>query len=87
MSVKFKKLILVFLFICPSIAWGLFKGGKIEVVQDTVQKTCGKSVSSDEALRWVKELFLNCVPSSKVVLEANCTVLCLKANTGAVIGQ
>jgi hypothetical protein len=79
------------LFIClffgSSVGRSLGSTSKIELVQDTVQKTCGKSVSSDEALRLVKELFLNCIPSSKVVLEANCAVLCLKQNAGAVIGQ
>ena len=68
-------------------SWSVAKAGKIEVVQESIQKSCGKSISSDEALRLVKDLYLNCVPNSKVEIEEKCQVACLKINSGSVVGQ
>jgi len=61
--------------------------GKVEDVQAAVKKSCAKDVPGDEALRLVKNLFLSCVPGSKVELDGGCKVDCLKENSGAVVGQ
>ena len=60
--------------------------GKVEDVQAAVKKACSKDVTSADALRLVKIVFLNCVPGSKVDAEG-CQVDCLKENSGAVVGQ
>ena len=60
--------------------------GKVESVQEAVKKACSKDVPGDEALRLVKNLFLSCVPGSKVDVDG-CKVDCLKENAGAVVGQ
>ena len=63
------------------------QAGKIEAVQDIVKKECGKVLASEEALRLVKELFLSCVPSTKVEIQGLCKVSCLRENAGVVVGQ
>lgn len=60
--------------------------GKVESVQEAMKKACSKDVPNDEALRLVKNLFLSCVPGSKVDIDG-CKVDCLKENSGAVVGQ
>lgn len=59
--------------------------GKIEQVQEAMKKACSKDVSQDDALKKVKDLFLTCVPGSKVDVDG-CAVQCLKENSGAVVG-
>jgi hypothetical protein len=60
--------------------------GKVEDVQTAMKKACGKDVPNDEALRFVKDLFLSCVAKSKVDI-AGCKVDCLKGAGGAEMGQ
>lgn len=60
--------------------------GKVEDVQSQMKKDCSKDVSSADALRLVKDLFLGCTPGTKVAVEG-CQVNCLKENAGAVVGK
>lgn len=78
------------LFLFPVMASFLLLGGvahagKVEDVQGAVKTACGKDLASADALRLVKDLFLNCTPGAKVDVEG-CQVKCLKDNTGAVVG-
>ena len=59
--------------------------GKIEDVQAAVKKACSKDMEQADALKKVKDLFLTCVPGSKVDVDG-CAVPCLKENSGAVVG-
>jgi hypothetical protein len=61
--------------------------GKVESVQVAVKTQCDKEINSDEALRLMKDLYLACVPNTKVDVEGLCKITCLKNNTGAVVGQ
>lgn len=64
----------------------LAHAGKVEDVQGQMKKDCSKDVSSADALRLVKDLFLSCTPNTKVAVEG-CQVSCLKENAGAVVGK
>lgn len=64
---------------------GVANAGKVEDVQSAVKAACSKDLPSADALRLVKDLFLNCMPGSNVDVEG-CQVKCLKDNTGAVLG-
>lgn len=59
--------------------------GKVEEVQTAVKNACSKDMDSGAALKKVKDLFLTCVPGSKVDVDG-CAVPCLKQNSGAVVG-
>lgn len=61
--------------------------GKPEDIQAEVKKTCGKDISSEEALRLVKQLYLSCVEGTKVEVNSGCSVNCMKSAGGKVIGQ
>ncbi|MFZ3230390.1 MAG: hypothetical protein WA160_09305 [Pseudobdellovibrio sp.] len=64
----------------------LAHAGKVEDVQGAMKKDCQKDVSSADALRMVKDLFLSCTSGSKIAIEG-CQVTCLKENAGAVVGK
>lgn len=59
--------------------------GKVEEVQAAVKTSCSKDIDQGDALKKVKDLFLTCVPGSKVDVDG-CSVPCLKQNSGAVVG-
>ena len=61
--------------------------GIIESVQGIIKNKCAKELASDEALRLVKVLYLNCVPKTKVEVFDSCMVECLRENTGGLVGQ
>lgn len=65
-------------------AWSTAHAGKVEDVQAEVKKSCGKDISSEDALRYVKDLYLNC-KGGTVDLEGGCKAKCLAG--GAVVGQ
>lgn len=80
-----KKIILFPVVTSFLLIGSLAHAGKVEDVQAAVKSACSKDVGSADALRLVKDLFLNCTPGSKVDIEG-CQVKCLKDNTGAVVG-
>ncbi|HEX7674775.1 MAG TPA: hypothetical protein VF412_11425 [Bdellovibrio sp.] len=61
--------------------------GKTEDIQAEVKKVCGKDISSNDALRLVKQLYLACTEGTKVEVEAGCSLNCMKSAGGKVIGQ
>jgi len=63
------------------------RAGKAEDIQAEVKKVCGKDMSSADALRHVKDLFLGCTEGTKVDVEAGCTLNCMKSAGGKVVGQ
>ena len=54
--------------------------GKIDEAQKAIQLACKKNISNAEALRFVKDLFMNCNPGAEVDIDG-CNVKCLKTNT------
>jgi len=60
--------------------------GKVDDVKAALKSQCSKDVADSDALRMVKELYMNCTPDTKVDIDG-CKVTCLKANAGAVVGQ
>lgn len=61
--------------------------GKVETVKEVLLRDCKMKVSDEEALRYVRDLFLVCIPRSKVTIKDNCVVRCLKPNPGVVVGR
>ncbi len=61
--------------------------GKVESIQEVIEKECKKKISYEEALSMIRPLYLTCVPGTKVTVYEICQVKCLKSNAGAVIGR
>lgn len=62
-------------------------GGKIETVKEVLVAQCNITISDEEALRYIRLLYLSCIPDSEVDLRDNCSVRCLKTSPGMVIGR
>lgn len=61
--------------------------GKVESIQEVIDKECRKKISYEAALSLIRPLYLTCVPGTKVTVYDSCQVKCLKSNAGAVIGR
>ncbi|UOF01393.1 hypothetical protein [Bdellovibrio reynosensis] len=61
--------------------------GKIETVKEVLMAECNMSVTDEEALRHIRQLYLSCIPDSEVDIREGCTVKCLKTSPGMVIGR
>lgn len=61
--------------------------GKVESIQEVIDKECRKKISYETALSLIRPLYLTCVPGTKVTVYDKCQVKCLKSNAGAVIGR
>lgn len=77
-----KQLLFVVLFLTGSVTFA----GKVEDIQGAVKTQCKKELSSADALKLVKNLFMSCTSGSDVDVDG-CKVKCLKANDGAVVGK
>lgn len=78
-----KKIVIVLTVLLAGLS---AEAGKVENVQEEVKKSCGKDITSDEALKMVKSMYLSCTPGTKVDTDLGCKVQCLKENSGAVVG-
>jgi hypothetical protein len=78
--------ILVAIFSTLILSTNAAHAGKVEDVQAAMKQACSKDVSSADALRLVKQLFLSCTPGQKTDVDG-CSVTCLKGNAGSVVGQ
>ncbi len=87
----------VFLSFRKALLFAIFSGillesssswaGKVEGVQTILLQQCRKAVTQEEALYWVRVLYLTCVPEASVRIDATCEVKCAKQNTGVVLGK
>lgn len=78
-------ILLVSSFFCLTSSFA--HAGKVEIVQRTVKVQCGQDLATEEALQLVKELYLNCVPDTKIEVNEKCSVVCLRENIGVVVGR
>jgi len=69
-------LIVALSFFAPAVF-----AGKVDVVRSVLKKECKKNVSYEEALVYVRVLYLTCIPDTVVHIEEVCSTKCLKANT------
>ncbi|MGE9744917.1 hypothetical protein AB1A81_02290 [Bdellovibrio bacteriovorus] len=74
---------MTFMVLGPTSAYA----GKVESIQEVIEKKCRKKISYEEALSLIRPLYLTCVPGTKVTVYDSCQVKCLKPNSGAVIGR
>lgn len=80
---RFDSWVLLFFAIgCSSLAIA----GKLENVQKVVKEQCHLEIPADEALKKVRDLYLTCVPGTKVSFD-ECKINCLRENAGVVMGQ
>ena len=61
--------------------------GKVEVVRAALKKECKKSVSDEEALAYVRALYLTCIPETNVRIANACQVKCLKSVSATAAGR
>lgn len=61
--------------------------GKTETIQEMLESECKTKATDEEALLLIRALYLTCVPGTKVFLDENCEVKCLKASGGEVVGR
>lgn len=55
--------------------------GKVDMVRSVLKKECQKNVSYEEALVYVRVLYLTCIPETVVHIADICSTKCLKPNT------
>ncbi|CAE78475.1 hypothetical protein predicted by Glimmer/Critica [Bdellovibrio bacteriovorus HD100] len=79
----FSIVVMTFMVLGPTSAYA----GKVESIQEVIEKKCRKKISYEEALSLIRPLYLTCVPGTKVTVYDSCQVKCLKPNSGAVIGR
>ena len=56
--------------------------GKVDVVRSVLKQECKKTVSYEEALVYVRALYLTCIPNTTVHLADLCSLKCLKDKSG-----
>ncbi|XGC81295.1 hypothetical protein ACES2L_02210 [Bdellovibrio bacteriovorus] len=54
--------------------------GKTGTIQEVLESECKMKATDEEALLLIRALYLTCVPGTKVFLDENCEVRCLKSN-------
>lgn len=64
----------------------LVLAGKLESVQKVVKEQCQRDLSAHEALKKIRDLYLTCVPGTKVSVD-DCKINCLRENSGVIMGR
>jgi hypothetical protein len=59
--------------------------GKVDAVKEAVKKQCGKELDPADVMSTVMKVF-DCSPNSEVKV-GDCTIKCLKGNSGNVVGD
>jgi hypothetical protein len=80
-----KKIIILFFII--AFTKSAPAASKITAVQEALDLKCNMKVNDEEALKYIKVLFLTCVPRTTVEVSATCTITCMKASPGMIIGR
>lgn len=78
---KFAAVAVVLLALSPAV-----QAGSVEDVQGAVKSTCGKDISSADALKLVKALLKSCADGEMVDATDGCKVKCMKSGGGDVVG-
>jgi hypothetical protein len=60
---------------------------KIDNVVEVIRHECHRDVSQEEALGHLRQIYLVCVPDTKVKVIDGCSVKCMKNNNGVVMGR
>lgn len=80
--------LLIFLILLSVLAKQCFaQPTKAETVKELALKECKLALNDQEALNFVRALYLTCIPESTVVVKKDCTLPCLRGNPGVIVGR
>jgi hypothetical protein len=80
MKKYFSLLILTVSLFAPAVF-----ASKVDVVRSVLKQECKKTVSYEEALVYVRVLYLTCIPETTVHIADFCSLKCLKDKSGAAV--
>jgi hypothetical protein len=61
--------------------------GRIEDIIASVKAECRKDITSEEAVRHVKTVYVSCIPGGTADLGDGCQIKCKRQSGGGVLGR